>query len=606
MRTVKSGHRHVLSLPVVLALAACGSAPVDNFSGGGSTPGPRHTVAYHTGPIIPNVHVIQVLYGSGTYLPEVTSSMRQFYGDVTNSAYLDWLTEYDLTGTAPQSIGRGNVAGAAITITPSAANSGATITSNQVKLELAAQVNAKALPAPNGNTLFMVHFPRGVTITNGTLRSCDPNFTNQPGIVYYCGYHDSTTDAAGDPLYFAVLPDFGPGSGCDYATTPSAHTPCGTNPANFDNLTAIASHELLESITDPNLNAWFEDFTGQEIADICERQYATVNDPSGTWRVQLAWSNAQQACVSKPAQGDGAAFISQSVPPQVNAGAKFNASLTFQNTGATTWTNAANYRLGSQSPKDNLIWGIDRMTLTATDAIAAGKSKTFSAALTAPATPGTYAFQWEMLRENVASFGDLSTVQNIKVIPAAANLPTVNWTFKGATEGNQAAITWSSGSAVGYVSKNATRCDLTKYIQQGTFGPYQYIVAESDPNHGLSDANVTVLTTPNIYRYDVTCSDQYGDKQTASLYITVPSGGGGCSGVCKPGQTQACGNCGTQTCTSDCAWGACSNQGACMPGASASCCPCSSGCGCGGSMVCDGSCNWGFCQGYICKPGVCR
>src|SRR5262249_49947528 len=53
---------------------------------------------YFGGRIVSNVQVVQVLYGSGSYIPQVTStstpSMATFYQGVLNSPYVDWLTEY--------------------------------------------------------------------------------------------------------------------------------------------------------------------------------------------------------------------------------------------------------------------------------------------------------------------------------------------------------------------------------------------------------------------------------------------------------------------------------------------------------------------------------
>jgi len=72
---------------------------------------------------------------------------------------------------------------------------------------------------------------------------------------------------------------------------------------------------------------------------------------------------------------------------------------------------------------------------------------------------------------------------------------------------------------------------------------------------------------------------------------------GPCSGevgTCTPGSTQACGNCGTQTCSNSCGWGTCTGQPAnsCAPGSvqytNASC----SG---GGykNKTCSATCTWG-------------
>jgi hypothetical protein len=95
--------------------------------------------------------------------------------------------------------------------------------------------------------------------------------------------------------------------------------------------------------------------------------------------------------------------------------------------------------------------------------------------------------------------------------------------------------------------------------------------------------------------------------------------GGSCTGVCSPGatdvQSQACGNCGTQTRTRTCSgscgwgswggWGTCIGEGACAVGATQS-----QACGnCGTqTRTCSGSCTWGgwgTCTGQgACTPGA--
>lgn len=64
---------------------------------------------------------------------------------------------------------------------------------------------------------------------------------------------------------------------------------------------------------------------------------------------------------------------------------------------------------------------------------------------------------------------------------------------------------------------------------------------------------------------ETVCLDDGTGKGTWSPYGECGSE----QGSCLPGATQPCGNCGTQTCTSYCAWGACLGQPAssCTPGA---------------------------------------
>lgn len=72
----------------------------------------------------------------------------------------------------------------------------------------------------------------------------------------------------------------------------------------------------------------------------------------------------------------------------------------------------------------------------------------------------------------------------------------------------------------------------------------------------------------------------------------------GCSaGECHPGETRACTNCGTQTCTDAHEWGSCAEQGECSPETSESCGDC-------GTRTCSSSCAWGSCTSQgVCSPG---
>jgi hypothetical protein len=100
---------------------------------------------------------------------------------------------------------------------------------------------------------------------------------------------------------------------------------------------------------------------------------------------------------------DNAAFVSQTVPTTMNPGQYYSVSVTMKNTGTTTWTQAGGYKLGSQNPQDNTIWGTGRVLLSGN--VAPNQNVTFTFTVRAPTVPGTYNFQWRMVREFVAWFG---------------------------------------------------------------------------------------------------------------------------------------------------------------------------------------------------------
>lgn len=99
-----------------------------------------------------------------------------------------------------------------------------------------------------------------------------------------------------------------------------------------------------------------------------------------------------------------AAVVGQSIPAFMDAGSTYLVSITMQNNGSNTWTQAEGYRLGSQNPHDNWIWGLNRVQLPAS--VSPGGQVTFDFYVTAPINGGTYNFQWRMVKEFVEWFGD--------------------------------------------------------------------------------------------------------------------------------------------------------------------------------------------------------
>ena len=114
--------------------------------------------------------------------------------------------------------------------------------------------------------------------------------------------------------------------------------------------------------------------------------------------------------------GDNAAFASQSVPAQMTPGQSYNVSVTLTNNGASTWSPESQFRLGSVNPVDNTTWSLSRVELPAD--VPPGTSVTIPFNVVAPATAGTYNFQWRMLHDAVA-FG--AATQNLAVSVGAAS-----------------------------------------------------------------------------------------------------------------------------------------------------------------------------------------
>jgi hypothetical protein len=260
-------------------------------------------LTYFGGPIISNVQVIQVLYGSGSYNSQIAGTtsptMGNFFADITSTGLITLLQQYNtnISGGTGQVFGNGTFAGL-FQIVPSAANNGSTITDTQIQSELLAQINAGHLPGPandalgNPNTLYMIYFPPGKTISQGGSNSCQAGG--------FCAYHGTTSSTLNTKhVLYGVLPDMQAGSGCS--------TGCGTSTV-FGNYTSVTSHELVEAMTDADVGiattfaaplAWY-DMTNGEIGDICNGQQGSYTANGTTYTIQLEFSNSANNCVNFP------------------------------------------------------------------------------------------------------------------------------------------------------------------------------------------------------------------------------------------------------------------------------------------------------------------
>ncbi|HUJ24432.1 MAG TPA: hypothetical protein VLW85_00325 [Myxococcales bacterium] len=269
---------------------------------------------YYGGRLNASAQVVVVLWGTGSYEPHVAStgtpSMFSFYNQLLgNGAMTGWLdgeynsVEHTFNGAGSnQHIGTGAAAGV-VSIAPS--TDSVVIEDSDIQLELANQIAAGQLPAPqhdaqgNNTTYYAVFFPSGKTIVLDDSNSCEPGG--------FCAYHGTIAQAGRfGEIYYGVHPDMQEGSGCDDG--------CGPGTV-FDNTSSVASHELVEMITDPEVGlvndfapplAWYDGNYG-EIGDICNAQQTTYTACDGqTYTSQLEFSNAQQDCIGFPAPSCGA------------------------------------------------------------------------------------------------------------------------------------------------------------------------------------------------------------------------------------------------------------------------------------------------------------
>jgi hypothetical protein len=161
----------------------------------------------------------------------------------------------------------------------------ASLDDTQVQLWLQKKFDTDArFGAPDPNTLYMIYYPSGVTVTLAGERSCEA----------FGGYHDETL-VHGESIGYAVIP----------------YCEMGTTDDDVDEITIATSHELLEWATDPFVEsgrayAQIDDphwvtgqIAGSEVGDMCFEQNARPTDLSG-YAVQRIWSNTESLAGRDP------------------------------------------------------------------------------------------------------------------------------------------------------------------------------------------------------------------------------------------------------------------------------------------------------------------
>jgi hypothetical protein len=76
-----------------------------------------------------------------------------------------------------------------------------------------------------------------------------------------------------------------------------------------------------------------------------------------------SYSSEASVTTLPAASPNDAAFVSQSVATSMIAGQTYSVSVTFLNTGTTTWSGGSGYKLASQNPFNNSTWGTTRVVL---------------------------------------------------------------------------------------------------------------------------------------------------------------------------------------------------------------------------------------------------
>ena len=252
-------------VPVIPLLANAGGAAF-------AAEAPTGLLTYHGGPLLSAVEVVPIFWGGAWEqmpLRDLIVQVNQFFDFILTSSLIDLLAEYSVPGNE---IGHGRRIDTVIIPSSEPGGGSGQVTDAQIRRALRKWLADGVIPPATSNTLYFVYLPPGVTSHLRNSLSCVPGG--------FCGYH-SHIDRT---VFYAVEP-FITCNGCNFGAS------------ILDSLTKVSSHELCEAITDPALNGWYDDSSGEEIGDICNRGVQEL----GGFTIQTEWSNQGQACRVAPA-----------------------------------------------------------------------------------------------------------------------------------------------------------------------------------------------------------------------------------------------------------------------------------------------------------------
>jgi hypothetical protein len=221
----------------------------------------------HGGPVMSSATSVRPIYwGTGWSSPgDKITGLDTFYSGVGGTAYAHTNVEYtDSTGHVDTThISR-----------------------------LSDIVDLAATPSGAPSTLAVLNEVARATGGSPIANAYYPVYSDKPrGTAGYCAWHSAGT-INGIPVQFGFFFNLDGDPGCDPQDSATTHS------QGLEALANVSGHELSEMLTDPKLNAWY-DQQGNENADKCAWTFSGYVVIGGqNWKVQGNWSNAAYAAHS--------------------------------------------------------------------------------------------------------------------------------------------------------------------------------------------------------------------------------------------------------------------------------------------------------------------
>jgi hypothetical protein len=240
-------------------------------------------LTYHGGPVLTHVDVQPIYLGSfwedSVAGSQAVGFLQHYLGDMVNappnnpgvpSNFLDdVLPSLNPVGTSTT----GDVFSPAYI--PVNTTSGQQIDDSYIRSQLPA--------SPNESRVDLVFAPPGSWVSIGSSENSLPGPGN-----HFLGYHSFVEGSNGVPIYYMVI--VFPG----WPNIPM-------NLTNADQLTVVTSHELAETISDPQFNGWYDDALGPysgETGDVCPGPadwwvYQPSSYAQDFYLTQAVWANQE-------------------------------------------------------------------------------------------------------------------------------------------------------------------------------------------------------------------------------------------------------------------------------------------------------------------------
>jgi hypothetical protein len=238
------------------------------------------TLTYHgsastPGAVIPNVQVETVFYGpdwkdwaNHTTLFNQSFQLNSFYRNLTNSSFMDMLSQYYQQNSdgSVTNVGRGSfVLGDYVTTGQTSGQ----VSDSTLQSALQTEIANGSVDAPDANKLYVIYL--------------------EPGVGWYKGssFSTSTLNSAGYYGYHSQIPGSSGGAAINYAVL--SYPGATASPGVFDTLTWHSTHEFAEAVTDPDLSTgWYYLNASNEVGDLANGITGRMNG----YQVEYQWSNS--------------------------------------------------------------------------------------------------------------------------------------------------------------------------------------------------------------------------------------------------------------------------------------------------------------------------